>query len=228
LGTEVTAHRTINPGVVMLELRKIIGSRPILSPFVAAVLIAAFLVCASSSVQVEAASPASQKRDADQNAKDALLKALILRPHRSDQSLVAVFNAHRGDFDQLISMVNADRNLVRIAPDFIWTTQTARWPRPERELGITPQRWKDYRRLFGLLQLTEGVERQGDDPRAVVYLLASTSGLAIGGSIKGYARSDSVLTPQCQTLDTPPKSNEEDGVCFKALVRGWYLYYEWE
>jgi hypothetical protein len=201
------------------------------SASVVAVLALSFLVCAYSQAQPQATTPKSSNAIADQKAKDAAFMTLVAaqhRPHPGDQALASVFNSHRADFEQLAVMSQVDGDLLRVANDFVWTTKTTKWPRPAGELGITQHRWDDYRRLFRLLHLTAGMSHDPEDPKSVVYLLASTSGFVTGGSVKGYARSDSVLSPLCKTLDSLPKSDKEEGVCFKPLAKGWYLYFQWD
>jgi hypothetical protein len=178
--------------------------------------------------QVTMPSEVAARQEALDNQFEALVLADLRRPFPSDAELAAVFNEHLDVFDQLIRMVHEDARLVRIAPDFTWTTQTAAWPRPESELGFTRERWDEYRQMFRSLQLKSGVLRRPDERPAVIYLLADTKGLVTGGSIKGYAWSDTALSPQCESLDTPPTSGARRGICFKPLRNDWYLYYEWD
>lgn len=161
------------------------------------------------------------------NQLEALVLADLGRPFPSDAELAAMFSQHLDVFQQLIRMVHEDAVLVRIAPGFTWTTQTVAWPRPDSELGFTRERWDEYRRIFRLLQLNAGILRRPGERPAVVYLLADTKGLVTGGSVKGYAWSQTMLSPQCESLDAPPTSGARRGICFKFLRNEWNLYYEW-
>jgi hypothetical protein len=119
-------------------------------------------------------------------------------------------------------MAKADNELVRIAPDFTWTTSTVAWPRPVSELGFTVQRWDEYRRLFRTLGLHAGLLRPWDHPDAF-YLVVQIKGLATGGSVKGYAYSETTLEPRCESLDKPEALAHTE-ICFKPLGGKWYLY----
>ena len=150
----------------------------------------------------------------------------LRRPFPTDAELTKRLADHRQDFDQLIAMVKTDKELVRIAPDFTWTTTSSAWPRPASELGFTTQRWDEYRRLFQTLGLEAGVLRRSD-LSDTIYLFAQTKGLIIGGCIKGYAYSDATLDPRCESLDKP-EAIPEDKSCYKALGGEWYLYLQRE
>src|SRR5205085_9311281 len=56
--------------------------------------------------------------------------------------------------------------------------------------------------LFHTLGLEAGVLRRWDHPDGV-YLIVQTKGLMTGGSTKGYAYSERVLEPRCDSLDKP-------------------------
>ena len=68
----------------------------------------------------------------------------------SDQALRARFLANRVDFERLVAMSDEDSHLTRIAPDFTWLDDDVSWPR--RNVGISEQRWNDYRELFRGMQ----------------------------------------------------------------------------
>lgn len=155
-----------------------------------------------------------------------LVKASLRRPFPSDAQLGQRLTDHRKDFDQLVAMARTDKELLRIAPDFTWTTSSIVWPRPASKLGFTPERWDEYRRLFHTLGLEAGILRPWNH-REAVYLIVQTKGLIVNGSIKGYAYSETTLQPQCQSLDKPEAIGENE-ICFKPLDGKWYLYVEQE
>ena len=167
-------------------------------------------------LSVYAADPQSQR---DQAFRD-LVTADLRRPFPKDAELSKRLAEHRRDFEQLVSMARADKELVRIAPDFTWTTSSVAWPRPDSQLGFAPARWDEYRRLFRGLGLEAGVLRPPDH-RDAVYLLVQTKGLVTGGSTKGYAYSDTALEPRCESLDAPLR---DEGTCFKPLDDRWYIF----
>ena len=164
------------------------------------------------------------KRD---SAFEKLVLADLRRPFPSDAELAQRLASHRKDFERLVAMAKEDKELIRIAPDFTWTTSTVKWPRPDSELGFSKQRWDEYRRLFSTLGIEAGVLRPWDH-RDALYLLVQTKGLVTGGFIKGYAYSDVTLEPHCDSLDNLKALHSDSGLCFKPLDGKWYLYLEFE
>lgn len=150
--------------------------------------------------------------------------------HPVDTNLEQVFFANGADFDHLVRMAQEDRHVIRIAQDFTWLAKTSAWPRPESELGFSRERWEEYRRLFRKLGLTGGIVRSEDYP-SVIFFMASGSGLATGGSEKGYAYSGDEPSPQLNSLDDAKRvhaSVQTLHPAFKKLRDNWYLYYMWD
>jgi len=156
-----------------------------------------------------------------------LVLADMLRPFPTDAELSQRFTKHGREFEQLVAMAKADKEVIRIAPDFTWTASNFAWPRPESELGFSVERWNEYRHLFQTLGLEGGVLRPWDHSDAV-YLIVQGKGLVIGGSVKGYAYSDTALEPRCDSLDNIEvrKARDDTEICFKSLGGKWYLYLE--
>ena len=156
-----------------------------------------------------------------------LVLADMRRSFPTDAELGQRLAEHRNDFEQLVAMAKADKQLTRIASDFTWTTNNLAWPRPESELGFSVERWNEYRRLFQTLGLEGGVLRPWDHPDAV-YLIVQGKGLVTAGSTKGYAYSDTPLEPRFDSLDNREvhKARDETETCFKSLDGTWYLYLE--
>jgi hypothetical protein len=154
-----------------------------------------------------------------------LVLADMRRPFPTDAELSQRLVDHRESFEQLVAMAKADNEVVRIAPDFTWTSTNFGWPRPDSELGFTPQRWDEYRQLFNALGLKGGIVRPWEHPDAV-YLIVDGKGLVIGGSAKGFAYSDTALEPHCDSLDNREvrKARDDTEIWFKPLGGKWYLY----
>ena len=174
--------------------------------------------------QLCAADPPSES-EAERAFREVVL-ADVRRAFPTDAELSQRLADHRKDFEQLVAMVRADKEMLRIAPDFTWTASSEAWPRPTSELGFTTQRWDQYRVLFKKLRLEAGILRPADH-RDGVYLLVQTKGLMIGGSVKGYAYSDTALEPHCESLDKPEAIPENES-CYKPLGGKWYLYLQRE
>jgi hypothetical protein len=152
--------------------------------------------------------------------------ANLRRPFPTDVELSQRFAQRREDFEKLVTMAQEDDQLVRIAPDFTWTTSSMGWPRPDSQLGFSVERWNEYRHLFQLVGLEAGILRPWDHSNAI-YLIVQAKGLSIGGSCKGYAYSETPLEPHCQSLDQD-RGQGESGICFKPLSGKWYLYLQWD
>lgn len=148
------------------------------------------------------------------------------KPHLPDNALEDIFRQHEADFNKLIDMSNADSRVVRIAPDFTRLENNYNWPRPESELGFSKARWDEYRQLFKNLGLEQGITRPTDNPD-LILLTASSRGLSVGGSLKGYAYSTKELSPQVNSLDHIPLNLSNGRPIYKPVKEHWYLYY-WE
>ncbi len=147
------------------------------------------------------------------------------RPHPTDSSLIANFEANEADFNRLVQMCEEDANMVRIAPEFLWRTDHAGWPRPESEWGITRERWDEYRKLFKKVDLDNGLVNYQPD---LIHMFASNKGLLTGGSSKGYAYSIKTPALIADVLDNyefqPPHKDIE--VVYRRIKGNWYLYFE--
>src|ERR687886_466493 len=107
----------------------------------------------------------------------AILLSGCSSEHPSDRSLLDNFRLHKAEFERLLQMFRADKGLGRVAYDFT---------RPEnpRDVGVSRERLREYRDLFGELGLSAGVEGYGE--KEVIWFHASTRGLSVTGSSKGY------------------------------------------
>ena len=94
------------------------------------------------------------------------------------------FNRQKTNLERLVSMMNEDRQMTRIAYDFTWKRDNAGWPRPESEWGISKQRWDDYRRLFSQAGVKNGTVRAENS--SDVQLIVWDWGLSVGGTSIGF------------------------------------------
>jgi hypothetical protein len=151
----------------------------------------------------------------------------------SDASLERRFNKERPEFERLVGMMDEDRNMSRIAPDFTWRQDTLAWPRPESEWGISKQRWNDYRNLFSKTGLSDGVTRP--DKSSDTLLDVWSWGLAIGGTSVSYLHcgpprnSYTHTAPPClQTKDSGRVEYDKwEGYRYKKIAQDWYIYEQW-
>jgi hypothetical protein len=139
--------------------------------------------------------------------------------HPSDQVLLSQFQSHQAEFNKLLQMFLIDKRLGRVAYNFT---------RPENpgEIGITQERLKEYRDLFDELDLSAGIE--GYDEKDLVWFHASTQGLSVTGSSKGFAY---LLKPPKLIVDSLDGYRSKDGrsfTAFRHIEGNWYLYYDYE
>lgn len=137
-------------------------------------------------------------------------------PHPSSTELIDRFQRNRSDFDLLVTMFRQDP-LNRIAPDFT---------RPEdyRAAGVDDKRIASYRSLFQKLGIKAGIEGYKSKDRITFW--ASTRGLSIAGSAKGYLYS--TYTPE-ELVDDIDNYHNPDGYAHPVSRRiegSWYLVYD--
>lgn len=131
-----------------------------------------------------------------------------------DAKLRDTFYANQDDFNRLVLMSKQDRPLIRIR-DGLTLMQTD--SEIKKNVGLTVDRWQEYRVLFKKLGLKEGLERTKNVPSALL-LFSYCEGSAIDADCKGYAYSEGPLSPLMTSLDEP-----RPGYVFKQLCANWYL-----
>ena len=139
--------------------------------------------------------------------------------HPSDASMIRNFVQHRAIFDQLVSMSDGDKSLVRLAPTFTY---------PENPPGLSAERWQQYRKLFREIGSTNGICRYESDLPGAVLVLYSDKGLVTGGSSKGYVYSPMPLEPHYANLDDPPHDLASNVKAYRRIDERWYIFYEWD
>jgi hypothetical protein len=161
-------------------------------------------------------------------AVGAIAPSSTRRPLPSDEAVRARFFAHRSDFEALVTMAKEDSHLTRIARDFTWLDDDVAWPR--ENVGITEQRWNDYRHLFQAVGAPVGIVK-GTDPTRIIIPIA-TFGLAPTGFEKGLVYSEAPLSPVLNSLDKSPPNEYWDGKyrshvrVYKPIDNHWYIFYE--
>lgn len=147
-----------------------------------------------------------------------LFLVLLLDCNRAgvrDSKLKAVFYGNRDDFNKLVLMSQQDRRVTRIDFGFtIMDTDSG----PKRNVGLSEDRWQEYRVLFRKLGITGGLERPEAFPSAVLFY-AHCEGSAIDADCKGFAYSERPLLPIATNLDKP-----RYGDVFEPLGQNWYLF----
>ena len=144
---------------------------------------------------------------------------------RSDADLKRQFLAHRTDFEKLVTMLQEDSHLTRIAPDFTWLDDNVAWPR--KDIGVSAVRWDEYRGLFRAVGAPLGLIRDPDTAR--VFIPIVSEGLVPTGHCKGLVYSPKPLSPVLKSLDEKPPDRyweRSHVLVYKLIEDHWYVYYE--
>jgi len=152
----------------------------------------------------------------------ALLNSCFpFKKHPTAQLMIANFQNNKADFERLLQLFRNDSQLGRVAYDF---TRPAGVTSPTAD--VPQERLDEYRALFTKLNLEAGIEGYGN--KRIVYFIASTQGLSISGSAKGYVYSDDRPDLVVENIDD---YSSDDGTSFTAyqhIEGNWYLYFDYE
>lgn len=141
-------------------------------------------------------------------------------PHARDQEMIENFELYKQDFERLRSMILEDSRLERV--DMDWTS-----PADPASAGVTLDRIETYRELCRRIGVRRGIEAF-DPTRRRIHFLASTQGLSISGSCKGYAW---LADPPMQlegSLDGLLERAQNSFTAYRHLEGGWFLYLDFE
>jgi hypothetical protein len=136
------------------------------------------------------------------------------QPHQPDAKMMANFQKHKQDFEQLRQMILQDKGLTRVDDD--WTN-----PEDPKVLGVTPERIAQYRRIFGRLGIPRGFS--ADPERSRIEFIASAQGLSISGSMKSYVYSQHSPPGLFDDLNNLPSKENSHG--YRRIEGKWYLYF---
>jgi hypothetical protein len=129
------------------------------------------------------------------------------------------------EFNLLVEMYNQDSQVQRITSDFTRLQNNARWPRPESELGFLRQRWDEYRRLFKELKIKGGLARSQQQRPVDIMFIASSYGLATGGSYKGYIYSTKEQSPIVDSPELEQAKMKNTCSVYKRFKGNRYIFY---
>lgn len=140
-------------------------------------------------------------------------------PHKSDEELIANFQTHRSEFNQLLQMISEDKGLLRV--DYNWTS-----PEKPQSVGVSQERIDKYRNLFNVAGIPRGFYAFHD--KEFYMFLASTQGLGVSGSGKGYVYSKNPLTPLVEDLDKyrQLKDKPHGYRAYRRIEENWYLFFD--
>lgn len=139
-------------------------------------------------------------------------------PHKTDAEMIQHFHENKAGFESLLEMVREDQQkvgdrLFRIDHD--WNE-----PNDLDSYGVGPERISEYRRLFKELGVPRGFYAYDQD----TYLfVASSVGIAVSGSSKGYVWSGKPLERIINSdLDEFQRSKRQHFLC-RPIEGNWYL-----
>ncbi len=138
----------------------------------------------------------------------------VFQAHPPTSTLILNFQNHRAEFNQLLQMFLQDKSAERIAPAF---TRPANAPSPA-ELA-------EYRALFTRLGLQVGIEGYGE--KRQVFFIASTFGLSVSGSGKGYAYCVERPALVVDDIDHYRSPDGKSFTAFQHIEGNWYLYFDY-
>jgi hypothetical protein len=144
----------------------------------------------------------------------------------SDKLMEQNFLSHREDFDRLLRMFDEDQYLVRVAPRFV-RPLNGMWPNAKGQMPISPERWKEYKYLFSICSLDDGVER-GPRPNDV-FFLAWSRGLLDRASEKGFLYCRAVASDEHDGSSTAciqyiEGITPERRLRFREIAADWYIF----
>jgi len=139
--------------------------------------------------------------------------------HPKDQTLLDNFKKHELDFEKLITMIRSDKKLRRV--DDTWTD-----PGDPQSIGISQERIREYRAMFSKMSIPRGFYAFHDSERFI--FIASSHGLSVSGSAKGYAyleeKPDLVVT----NLESYWSKDGRSFTAYQHIKGNWYLYFDFE
>ena len=159
------------------------------------------------------------------------LLAWRVGPHvPSDQKLAKEFYKKRTDLERLVAMLAEDSQMTRIAPDFLWTEDSAAWPRPESQWGISRVRWDEYKSLFKRAGVDDGIAgwRKSNETLFLVYTWGIVpSGISVGYLHCGQPNSGYQHEPACIERKDSGTGMYGDstsyGYRYKKIAEDWFI-----
>jgi hypothetical protein len=138
-------------------------------------------------------------------------------PHKSDEELIANFQARHTEFNRLLEMVMSDRGLHRV--DDNWTD-----PKDPQTIGISRERIEEYRDLFARLEIPRGFS--ANQEVGVVEFISSSQGLSVSGSSKSYAYLKNPPANVVDNIDRYRVEGKGSYPIYRHIEGNWYLVFD--
>jgi hypothetical protein len=157
-------------------------------------------------------------------------------PLPQDKTLISNFQKHQSQFEQLVRMSDEDSHVVLIRYGF--TRLDSDWSWPRKNIGISQERWAQYKGLFDETRSEGGIERYVDAGRVFVAFDTVARGTSLAETVKGYVYCGDCdsLKPKLESLDGPLPERaavkDQDGhvtryEAYRRISDHWFLFL-WE
>jgi len=153
------------------------------------------------------------------------------KDHPTDAEMIETFKTHRNEFEMLLRMFREDRSLGRVAYEFTRTSnffeqceEADCWR--GKEIEVTEKRLAEYRKLFSTIGLESGMEGYGK--KKSIAFLASSKGLSITGSAKGYMYTTEKPHTIVDDLDRYWSPDGKSFMAFRYIEENWYMFFDYE
>jgi hypothetical protein len=153
------------------------------------------------------------------------------KEHPKDEKLIENFQSHKEEFNQLLQMFLEDKYVGRIDFDFTRASDFFEKCKSSdgqngNEIELSKDRLESYRKLFNELGLSFGIEGYCEKEKVIFY--ASTQGLSVSGSTKGYAYLANPPEKIVDNLDKYWSQDRQSFTAFRHIEGNWYLYFDYE
>jgi len=139
--------------------------------------------------------------------------------HPADRHVIAGFERHRAEYEQLVVLAEQDRHLETVNRTWYRTQAGDYYESPHAGL-LSEQRWSQYRGLFDVLQLDEGISIADGN----IHFRRSCIGLSVSGSTKGIAYFTYPPVAACEGPGSHPGDVTFEDTCYRHLSGKWYLF----
>jgi len=139
--------------------------------------------------------------------------------HATDEYMIANFKAHQSEFDQLLQMILSDKGLLRVDND--WTL-----PANPEAVGVSQERISGYRKIFHRVGVPRGFSAR--ESRDEIDFIATTKGLSVTGSAKGYTWLSKRPELVIDNLDKYWSTDGKSFTAYRHIEGNWYLWFDYE
>ena len=137
----------------------------------------------------------------------------------TEAEVIARFERSAPALSTLAQMSDEDfsrTGVTRIADHFTRLKDNWAWPRADSTIGVSPERWTEYRRLFKSTEFTTGLDRQGPQHEMIMF------------SFWGVGLADNMLERGVLYSAISPASKDSEASSFHVVpIRGHWYAYEW-